>query len=403
VTGNRRRTTALFYLLLAAGLAALTAYAAVALRIHHARAAPERLDEGYLGRITGPPGSVLAKAAQRHLESGLASLNDTSSPPRERIAGYRAELHEAEALLVRSLSVDPVQPRAIAQLAAVHWELGPQEDDAARSMRLVETAARLAPGNPLVQKDLGELLLKMNRVPEALRYFHRSLVLQPELADEVVAYLQEQLLTAEELIGALPVHDKTLVALQHVFFAEGKERPFIELVQSHLAQPTPALIGAYANAHHRVRDWQRLSGALERLGPYPDPRLEAERLLQQSKAALQLGQMDVALAHAASARQLAPASVTHVEHWAQVALRAGRAEEAIGGFNDALGILARTSPQPAWRARLYRQIGQAEESRRRPDRAYDSYRMALTLDPEEEHARLRMHEMKRASGFKALY
>lgn len=378
-------------------LGALTILAWVALRAYDARRAPDVLADSYLARITGSPGSVLSKAALRQLELGLEALNDKAAPSRERIEGYRDRLRAAEALLVRSLAVEPIQPRAIAQLAAIQWELGPQADGAGQLL-LVETAARLAPGNPLVQKDLGQLLLKMSRVPEALSYFHRAISLQPGLSDEVVHYLQQQLFSPEELLQALPQHAEALVALQHVFFAEGKERPYIEVVAPHLSRPTAALIGAYANAHHRLREWQRLSEALDHLGPYADPRLEAERLLQQSKATLQLGQTPTALLHAARARELVPDSPTHVEHWAQVALRAGRMEDAIEGFNAALAILARTSAQPAWRARLYRQIGQAEEARQRADRAYDAYRRALALDPQEAHALRRLSEMERAAG-----
>jgi hypothetical protein len=43
-------------------------------------------------------------------------------------------------------------------------------------------------------------------------------------------------------------------------------------------------------------------------------------------------------------------------------------------------------------------IGEAEELRGEPARAYDAYRMALKLHPEESHARKRVAEMERAAG-----
>ena len=43
--------------------------------------------------------------------------------------------------------------------------------------------------------------------------------------------------------------------------------------------------------------------------------------------------------------------------------------------------------------------GEAQERRARPDLAYDAYRRAVELNPDEHRARKRLTEMERAAGF----
>ena len=104
------------------------------------------------------------------MKDALATLNDTSLSPKQRMESYRKHLREAEGLLLRSLRAQPAQAGVLAQLAAVRWELHPPLSEAAsrRHLEMINLASQMAPRVPRVQLQLGELLLKMGRRDDAL-------------------------------------------------------------------------------------------------------------------------------------------------------------------------------------------------------------------------------------------
>ena len=75
-----------------------------------------------------------------------------------------------------------------------------------------------------------------------------------------------------------------------------------------------------------------------------------------------------------------------------------RVRNGSGAFQEAIGLLAKKGGAENYRAVLYRKIGQAEEISRRPDKAYDAYRRALELNPEEPVAKRKIREMREAAG-----
>jgi len=79
-------------------------------------------------------------------------------------------------------------------------------------------------------------------------------------------------------------------------------------------------------------------------------------------------------------------------------MRAGRPEIAEKAFRRALAIAVRGSAGARRRGTLYRRIGQALDTRGRADQAYDAYKQALALSPEDPHARRRVREMEEAAG-----
>ncbi len=138
---------------------------------------------------------------------------------------------------------------------------------------------------------------------------------------------------------------------------------------------------------------------MDELGSLTDVAAEAERLTQRSRALLALGRAQLALEDARQARALQPTLSRRAEQLGDVALSAEDETLAIGAYRDALGIAARASANAKYRARLYRKIGEAQELRARPDLAYDAYRRAVELNPDELRARKRLTEMERAAGF----
>ena len=383
----------------------LVVFVWLAIQVYLSQRDPENYQawEGPYSWIIGPPGKALRKAAQSRIQEGLSVLNDPSRPPAERIEQYREHLKIAEELLVRSLRAMPADALALSQLAAIRWELEPPltEEAVQRHLELVEVASRVAPRVPEVQMRLGELLLKMGRPNEALDYLHRTVELRPSLVGRIVTLLRDYLFTAEEIFQRLPRGPETLVALRQPFYEDGKGAEYLDLVDPALDAPTASLLLSFGSACLRARDPDRLLRRMESLGLLQDTAVEAERLVQRSRAHLALGDSAKAIEDARRAWALLPEQPRLSEHLGTVAMSAGEPEEAVEAFRHSLGQTARRSGGPRARARLNRRIGQALEQQGKGHLGYDAYKKALILDPEEAHAKRRVREMEEAAGVRA--
>ncbi len=387
---------------LGAAFAGLALFAWLSVQVYRAQADPERF-EAWHGRwawIVGPASKSLNRAADRHLASGLEELNNTANPPELRLSRYRAHLAAADRLFVRSLRANPAQARVLAQLAAIRWETEVPTTDAARAkyLEMIETASRMAPRVPDVQARLGELLLKMGRQDEAIRYLRRAIELDPQSAGRVVALLHEQLLPAAEIAAALPRVPTVLAALAGPYFDDGQGAAYLDLAAEALSSGDPGLLEAWAGACLRAGEPARLRDRLDRLGKLQGAALESRRLRLRSTARAALGDREGACEDARAARALAPGDPGVATHLGQTALQAGHPDEAVRAFRDALSLVSRGSGDRGWRASLYAQVGAAEEALGKPDLAYDAYRQAVALDPAQETARRRLSEMKKAAG-----
>lgn len=376
----------------------------LSIQVYRSKTDPEgyRAWDGPHAWIIGPPATELADAADVHIRDGLEILNDTSRAPSERIQLYKEKLKRAEALLIRSLRAQPAQAPALAALAAVRWELDPPLTPAAveAHLELIELASAMAPTYPEVQKRLGELLLNMGRRVEALEYLSRAVALDPGLSREVILVLRENLFSAEEMFEALPRRVEVLVQLDAAYREESKQIEYLALLESALGRGIdPSLLRRYGRTCMHLGDPARLLGFLDGLGALTDVAAEGERLGQRSRALAALGRAGDALADARRARELQPALFPRAEQLGDVALTSGDAVLALSAYRDALGIVSKTSAGKLQRSRLYRKIGVAEEQRGRTDLAYDAYRRALELNPEETKAAERVAEMQRAAGF----
>ncbi len=333
------------------------------------------------------------------MAAGLGRLNRRDLPAAERLAGYRQELESSHELLEASLRANPAQADALARLAAVRWELAPGDPDAVPD-ELIALASTLSPRNPRVQLRLAQLMVSMGRHDQARRYLARVLELEPSSGKEVVAMLRGQRFAADEILEAVGDSPSVLASLETAVIQDGQEERYRDALWTALARwPEDAeLIARFGNVGMRLGRADSLRQELDRLGVREQPRAEAERLRHRSRALLAQGHGEEAAMDAARAFQLMADSPTLAEHLGDVELALGRSVEAIEAFRSALTRVAAGQGPPARRARLYRKIGQAEEARHTSDRAYDAYRMALALDPDEVVASRRVAEMERAAG-----
>jgi tetratricopeptide (TPR) repeat protein len=382
---------------LAAAGAGVAAFLLICWLVWDNRRAPEDAERS---GAFGPASNDLYEAALGHLDIGIALLSDGSREPAVRLAGYRAELERAEALLRRSLEQSPVHARALATLAAVRFELSPPgtDEEVADLLELIARASRMAPRVPFVQQRLGELLLRMGLADQGFDYLGRTLDLSPERAAEVLELLERLGFAAVEALDRLPPTPELLAALAGPIVEQGEASRFFEVVENRGDAWTPPLLQAYGGACVRAGQAERLLRAVDALPPFDDPELDGERLLQRGLAKLALGRPVEALADARAARALRPVDNRFSHELGRLAFEAGDLDEAERAFRASLGELVAQESDPAKRATVYRWLGWIEERRGRADRAYDEYRRALELDPHEPVARRRLAEMQDSAG-----
>jgi tetratricopeptide (TPR) repeat protein len=383
---------------------ALGGFAWLSVQVYLSKAAPETFEAwaGAHAWIVGPPSEELNEAARLHLEDGLRDLSDRSLKATDRIEAYRESLGVADGLLVRSLRAHPAQAWALAKIAAIRWELDPPvtAEGHAGHMEIIELASRMAPTDPDVQMDLGELLLLTGRREEGKAYLGRAVEMNPGMSDRVVALMSRFFFSPDEMLASLPRSSETMASLRGPFAKAGKGREYASYLDQELGQGNvdAILLRTFGETCTRAGEPRMLLDRLESLGSSSDPSTEAERLLQIAWARLKLGEAAAALEDAELARRQRPGVARYHDQLGLIALRAGRPEIAEQAFRRALAVAVRGSAGARRRGELYRRIGQALDAHGRADQAYDAYRRALALSPEDPHALRRVQEMEAAAG-----
>ncbi len=386
---------------IAAAVAGLAAFVLLASLVYRQERDPRSARDS--AWLVGPSAAALEQAAETEMQAGADRLNDRSVPPSERVRQHRLRLEEAERLLVRSLRARPSQASALASLAAVRWELDPPstEQGVRRYLEMIELASTAAPTAPAVQRRLGELLLRMGRWDEGMAYLARAAALNPSAVTEIVTALRETGLDAAAIAEALPVSPELLLALERPFAEDKQEAVYVSACEKMLGTergfPTRLLV-AYSNASLRLGRFAALAEGLDRIGPFGDVEVEAQRLKQSSRALMALERPDRAAAVARDARKLIPESSDLASHLGDILGRSGDSDGALEAYGEALALLARRSGRPSARARVYSRIGQVEERRGNVSEAYDAYKRAVHLDPDERHSARRLKQMESAAG-----
>lgn len=384
-------------LALALGLLALAAFAATAALVYRSERDAAVPSAGW---FVGPSGRALEAAATERIAGAIEALSGPEGSAPGGLDRYRAELGVAADLLARSLRARPTEPRTLARLAAVRWEIESAlgSGDVEVPLRMIELASRAAPDAPAVQSLLGDLLLRMGRHDEALARLRRTVELDPARAPQVVRSLRENLVPAAEILEALPRSGSLLRALATPFVQDGIADPYLAALEEAIRGGDAGLLATYSDVAFRAGAAARVAAFADALPAFPDPAAESDRLLARSRARLAGAQPEVALADARRAAELQPGSSRILEQWGRAALAAGDAGDAVDAFRDALQAAALEGASVARRAQLTRQIGQAEDRAGRPDRAFDAYVKTLELEPGDPHARRRIAEMRRAAG-----
>lgn len=391
-------------LVFAAGLVALGAFAWLSVQVYRSRSAPERFVawDGAHAWVVGPPSEDLNNAARLHLDDAFRHLSDDSREAGERIEAYRESLEEADDLLVRSLRAHPAQAWALAEIAAIRWELDPPltEEGLANHMGIIELASGMAPNDPDVQVDLGKLLLLTGRRDAGTTFLRRAVELSPEMSDPVVGLMRQFFFSPDEMLAALPRSSETMASLRGPFLEAGLGREYASHLDREIRRgdADAILVRTFGETCLPAGEARMLLDGLESMGPSSDTATEAERLVQLAWARLELGDAGAALEDASRARDLLPDVERYQGQLGLIAMRAGQPETAETAFRRALALAVRSSATAERRGTLYRRIGHALDTQGRADQAYDAYRQALALSPEDPHALRRVQEMEEAAG-----
>jgi tetratricopeptide (TPR) repeat protein len=384
-------------LALASCALAIAAFAAASALVYLAGRDPATSSPSW---ILAPSGRALESAATSRISLSLERLARNDPAPAAALASYRDDLALAADLLGRSLLARPTEPRTLARLAAVRWELdGPLGSGSAdAALAMVALASRSAPDSPAVQTLLGNLFLRMARPEDALASLRRAVALEPARAHEAVRALRDHFVPAADILASLPSHPRVLRALATPFVEDGGGDPYLDALEGAIRDGDASLFEPYADVALRLERAARLAAFAASLAAPADAVADAERLLARSRALLALGDPASALEDAKRAAELAPGISRVHEQLGRTRLAGADPAAAVEAFQAALRAAAHEGARPFRRAALTRMLGDAEERAGRPARAFDAYLKTLELDPTDAHARRRIAAMRRAAG-----
>lgn len=338
------------------------------------------------------PGGVTDRAlAFESLKRALASLNDEALDSTARLAAYRDGLKGTDAALLHTLRSNPTDTTSIERLATVRWESGvlAGDPDADSVLSLVSIAAARAPRVPEIQADLGSLLYKMGSPAEAAPFMRRAVELSPAITNRVVATMQDAGIEPAEIFKTMPRTVELIVVLREGLARSGHLEEWLLSAEELLPKHPRELLWSYTTACLAANAEDRLLAQTERLGVLTENNAETDHQIAIGRAQLARKAWSLAASAAARARALSPADSGVLDYAGQMALAAGDSVQAEAAFRDALGALAFDGSLGIDRARLYRQHGEALERLGRVDEAFDEYRRAIEILPDDPWLRQR--------------
>lgn len=351
------------------------------------------------------PGGVTDRdLATESLKRAVASLGNAALDTNDGLNAYRDGLRESDALLRRAIRSHPTDTASIERLATVGWEsgvlAGGQQADSLSPLMAI--AATRAPRVSVIQADLGALLYKMGRSDEAAACMKRAVALSPTMTSRVVTRMLEVGMEPNTILATLPPTAETVLALRDPTARTGDWSDWLVPVERLLPEHPRDLMISYTDACLASNESTRLLDHVMSLGVLADKGAEAERQIAIGRAYVVQKAMTLAAGAAAKALDLSPTDPRLLELVGQVAFLAGDSAKAETSFRDALSALAQSGIQQNERARLYRERGQALEQLGRVEEAFDEYRRAVEIEPDDPWLRQRFAATTARQGWEGL-
>jgi len=281
-----------------------------------------------------------------------------------QLAVARGDAQAAEAELLRALELAPERGTARIALGRLYAGLLNRPADAARQF---QAAVDNSSADPLIHRQLGEVLLQIGNPRAAVDSFRRALQL-----DETSHEAQHGLASAYLSLGEL---DEALAAEQRA----------LELAGGNYTLATVGL-GDIAREQQRYDDAvARYREALER-----DSRLPAA-FLGLGRVALAQGQPAIAIEHFGAGLVVEPDNIP-------LLLAQGDAQLQLNDSSAAIGSFSRAAELDPARGAAYAGLGRAYWSAGRTEAALDALGRAVQLNPRDADALLALGEINAALG-----
>ncbi len=280
----------------------------------------------------------LPAAAQRPASDSLQALRAEQAFVSGMTRAYAGDHEAAIRQYERALELRPGEAAVLAALAEAHEA----EGHGATALYFAAQAAEAAPAEPSLARHLARLQAEAGETAAAAETYRALLALEPDDLDAL-----ESLLALEPADAAL--RDR-LAALR----GDEPEAPPPASPPKHDPEDDRFLAGERSIEQG---DW---AGAAEALAQaLADDPLHPARWAQLVDAHVRSGEAEAALEAADEARLLFPGQVALVRAAALAHAAAGRSDEAVRLFEDALGLLADDPAEEAERAALLEALGRA--------------------------------------------
>jgi len=258
-----------------------------------------------------------------------------------------------------------------------------EKADYPAALREFEQAARAEPSNAAIENSLGLTETKLNRIAEANGHYEKSIRLDPKSADPHrnlgINYLDAKQYDAAEKQFRLALTIEPDNPFSHYYLALAFLYAGHDDEAAAQSEPARALL-----ADDRDGEF-RMAGACLRTGHIKEGLAFVDTLEKQS--ALTAAQ-EFELAALLNAKGLYPQTVTRLRriadmnpaNWvnrynlADAMLEAGQNEEAVS-------LLESLAAEKAANATVLSLLGSAYQNAGKPERALDSYRLAVAADP----------------------
>jgi tetratricopeptide (TPR) repeat protein len=348
--------------------------------------------------VLGPKSEALRGNAVAETRLALQQLDHpVSAVARADIQAYTRGLLQAESTLKRAVQASATDSRSLQAIALIQYEtqllgVATESNDV---RRLLEIARARRPRDVLFQLDIAATYLRIGDPDAALAIAGKAVGTNTKVGPQAVAIFEDYEIAPARVADSLGESSGVLLALKTVFVAHGLLADYMSLLERSLPEASSDVINEYGDLGEQLHELRRVRETLLRIGPLGRTDAEAIRLAVLARASLADLEFVEAETYARRAVSKEPTRSQLHELLSDCLGRLGRNDEALGSLELALVAAVKGGTSNGQRGRLYRKMGEAYERQGRGDRAYEAYRRAIELVPDDTTTSERLQSITR--------